>query len=461
MAKKEKKISTGHPWDKLPDETNEKKTKKIRGAEQKLTAVIDTSGIDAPPMLVADQPLIRCMVRSVYDLQGIRIQMGNRITANFKSRLGMDLAKSEKEAAAQDKKVLERLRADYNRITDGIIADGGVIVADLPKQKKFQPYGIITTYAELVMVNQYMKILADEISHFTQLEKLLKGIPIWDEYLSKIDGVGAAAASVMISEINIFITKYVSSLWAYCGLDTVRVGVYKDAEGKDVTLAMTELRCVDPDTESYVTAKGNIPVTITDVGRSKKEWCLVDREYTAKDGTQKTRKSITYNPFLKTKMVGVLASSFLRAGGTIVDGVKMSHVRRLELAKKEGFTDITDENVVTLVIDFLIEKGHNVEVTASQYGKIYYDYKRRLEVHPKHVNKTNGHRHAMALRYMIKMFLMDYWLFHRKLEGLPTPPSWAEAKLGLVHGELSPGKFPGGVTSVEQIPGMSPDTDEG
>jgi hypothetical protein len=34
---------------------------------------------------------------------------------------------------------------------------------------------------------------------------------------------------------------------------------------------------------------------------------------------------------------------------------------------------------------------------------------------------------------MIKMFLGDLWCEWRELEGLPTKPTYAEAKLGLVH----------------------------
>lgn len=41
----------------------------------------------------------------------------------------------------------------------------------------------------------------------------------------------------------------------------------------------------------------------------------------------------------------------------------------------------------------------------------------------------------MAIRYMIKMFLKDLWVAWRTLEGLPVTPDYAEAKLGMKHGE--------------------------
>ena len=41
---------------------------------------------------------IRCLVRGLYDIQKLRIQIGNRITANFKAKeLGQTAGKSEEE----------------------------------------------------------------------------------------------------------------------------------------------------------------------------------------------------------------------------------------------------------------------------------------------------------------------------------------------------------------------------
>lgn len=95
------------------------------------------------------------------------------------------------------------------------------------------------------------------------------------------------------------------------------------------------------------------------------------------------RMGITFNPFLKTKLY-VLATSFIK------------------------------------------QKGG--------YREIYDGYKHRLENSPHHVEKSKGHRHNMAMRYMVKMFLKDFWEQWRQLEGLPTPGPYSEAKLGLVHG---------------------------
>ena len=65
-------------------------------------------------------------------------------------------------------------------------------------------------------------------------------------------------------------------------------------------------------------AEGKYPVTLETVGRSKKAESLVNRKYIGRDGVEKTKLSITFNPFLKTKLIGVLATSFLRGGGIIL-----------------------------------------------------------------------------------------------------------------------------------------------
>jgi len=116
--------------------------------------------------------------------------------------------------------------------------------------------------------------------------------------------------------------------------------------------------------------------------RSKRTEHLVDREYIDKKGKLKTKKSITFNPFLKTKLLGVLGPSFLKAGQT------------------------------------------------SPYAKIYYDYKNRLENHKIYKDTTKGHRHKMANRYMVKMFLIDLHINWRSIAGLPVSDPYHIAKLG-------------------------------
>lgn len=395
-----------------------------------------------------DNTIIRSMVRGTYDLQSLRVCMGNRIVANFKSRLGLKQdGMSEKQLAKQEKAVLDMLRTDYKRITDGVILEGEeAVYSKIPTEKQFKGGEIISSYAELVLVEGYMNILKDEETGFKRLDKLLATVPIYTEFLSKIDGMGVQMAGVIISEIDIHAAEYPSSIHKYCGLDVIKVGVYTDEAGKEHRIPAWQVteyfESEDADPNATTMMFGKYKAKLVDEGRTRKEHALVIRHYTKKDGEEATRKSITFNPFLKTKLIGVLGGSLLKVGTYTVDGKKMGAARREELATSLGFkfdkeSDLDKGDQVT---GFLLSRGYDVVIERAHYGKIYDDYKNRLEQNPVHQDKTPLHRHNMAIRYMVKMLLIDLYNAWRPLEGLPVAPTYAEGKLGLVHGVMTPEK---------------------
>ena len=63
---------------------------------------------------------LKSIVRGAYDIQALRIQMGGRIVANFKAKLGMEPSVKEDAADQDAKKVLDYLKAEYKLITDGM-----------------------------------------------------------------------------------------------------------------------------------------------------------------------------------------------------------------------------------------------------------------------------------------------------------------------------------------------------
>ena len=104
-------------------------------------------------------------------------------------------------------------------------------------------------------------------------------------------------------------------------------------------------------------------------------------KYINKEGKEDYKRGITYNPVLKTKLIGVLGSVLLR-------------------------------------------------IKSPKYSQIYYDYKDRLCNNPYYDNIRPAAKHAMATRYMIKQFLRDLWVTWRQLEGLPVDEPYEVAKLG-------------------------------
>jgi len=286
----------------------------------------------------------KALVRTMYDVQMERIQTGNRITAEIKARLGQRPGESEQDLDEVAKTVLASARREYKRITDAFVLNQ----AHKYLKVDFEGYEIITDAGLLVFVDLYEKQLANEEKMAKVIGKIVQQHDLWGAFLEQVRGCGPLMSAVILSEFNIHKAERISQFWAYAGLD-----VASDGRGR---------------------------------GRYKEH--LVDQEYTDKEGKQATKKGITFNPFLKTKLVGVLASCFLKQ-----------------------------------------------PAESCKYRKVYDDYKHRLENHPKHAEKTKGHRHAMAMRYMIKMFLLDLWMSWRTLENLPVTAPYHEAVLGHKHHE--------------------------
>ena len=300
-----------------------------------------------------DRLALRSFVRGAYALQNTRIRLGQRLVAQKKARMGV--VPGEKEdgtLSPEDQKLLGKMTAEYGRLTDKLLKH--------PTPTKFKGTPLISTHCELSLTRQYVLALENEKSEFRMLAGLLKQYPLWTEYLVDVKGCGPAMAAVIISEINIHKAEYVSSLWKYCGLDVAKDGA----------------------------------------GRSRRQEHLVDRNYTTREGKAATCKGLTYKSVVKTKLIGVLAGSFLRTKNEEYSQIYNDYKHRLENHKVYGI--------------------HND-------GKIVPHGKREVYV-------SKGHRHYMALRYMIKMFLKDLYKVWREQEGLVVNPPYQEAKLGHVHG---------------------------
>lgn len=278
--------------------------------------------------------MLRTMIRSAYDLQRLRIETGNRIVAQFKSKLGYKPSTKEKDSLDDEgQDLLTDLKTRFKKLTEGV-------ARELPAKKQWKGDGVVSTYTEACLLHQYFTLEKNEASQFRRLEQALEEFPIYTEFLSGVRGCGAAMSAVIISEIDITKARYVSSIWKYAGLD-VEAGS----------------------------------------GRSRRKEHLITVPYVNKAGEEAKRLAITFNPFLKTKLTGVLASCLIKAGN-------------------------------------------------ERYRAVYDGYKHRLENHVSWSQKTKAHRHNAAMRYMIKIFLMDLYAAWRPLEGLETHLPYGQAKLG-------------------------------
>lgn len=291
---------------------------------------------------------IRALTRGAYDLQKMRIQIGLRVVANFKAKLGQAPSQTEEDTLDNEaKKLLEQIRKDYTRITDGIAER---IEAGKRQPRIFVGEGLISEFAEFALVRTYFSMEKTEDEAFDGLGKVLVEHPIYP-FLKSVRGCGPAMMGVIISEIDIHKANYPSSLHMLAGLDVAQDGA----------------------------------------GRSRRKEHLVEKTYINREGEEAIKNGLTYNPWLKTKLVGVMSGCMLKAGGPHVDA--------------------------------------------------YRAYKHRLECNPKHADKTPAHRNRMALRYMIKLFLNDLYNAWRAVENLPIHPPYHEAKLGIVHSQPTTGEL--------------------
>lgn len=347
-----------------------------------------------PPATVSDNAPatvdpMTIIVRSFYDLQALRLQVGGRISTNFKARLGQVGGVPEEEAITdeEDVAVLDEIRSSYTLISKGIaervVAEAATrgekpklrrgALADMPTREQFNAHiaallgmnkdklPLITSFVEFSLVHRFLELHKAEQQQLKLLEEVLEESPLYTGYLKDIKGVGPAMAGILLAEIDLTKAKYASSLWAYAGYD------------------------VAPDGR----------------GRSRRKEHLREVQYRDKNNELKTKVGITYNPTLKTKLY-VLATCLLRSSN-------------------------------------------------EKYKEIYVNYKNRMENHERFGVRNDGkkdeegqfitskaRRHAQSIRYVIKRFLADYYENGRPILGLPVHRPYHEAKLGMApHGKAS------------------------
>jgi len=204
----------------------------------------------------------------------------------------------------------------------------------------------------IAKISENLKSLEDD--QLDVIRKILKGMPIWTDFLDGVKGIGPTLAGVLISELDIDEASSVSKMWRHCGLGVV--------DGK------AERR-----------VKG---------------------------------QQLAYNAFLKTKVIGVLGPSFLRAM------VRRCNVHKADPKEKDRTIELEKSRASLACGDCKFDG----------YAKVFADYKHRLN--NKDWGKSDGHRHNASIRFMVKRFLQDLYVAWRTLEGLPVRPPYAEEYLG-------------------------------
>ena len=336
------------------------------------------------------------LVQSLYQIQKLRIGLGNRIYAHCSVNLGIkpgEKKDDQKEAA----KLMKQLEAEYKDITTAL-ADS-ILSEDLREQlrkKKIDVDSLSFNTKDAKKINQAIDRNASLIKHFdnnlirndaefqmarmwSQLRMIESGISdelgniigkfdMWNSFLVGVAGIGPTLASCLISTINMKKCYTVQSLWKYCGLDVV---INANGEGE---------------------------------GRSKKAEHMEKRQYIDKEGKLKERMSLTYNPWIKTKLMGTISGMFMKLNKeyrSIYDDIKL----RLNESERPN------------IMRPKISNGQPVK--DKKTGEVIM-----VQAYPK------ARINMMSQRYMVKMFLLDYWVHGRILLGEPLDVPYAQDKLG-------------------------------
>lgn len=292
---------------------------------------------------------LRILLKLFYDIQKERIAVGNRIISYFRLAVGMSPQEPDKPDVDPDEdSLLQNVILEYCRMQD-VYTETVNNSRTTPRVStfisKFSDKSYIMSETEWTLCRVYQDLSVSESQLKSRLEKEVQRHPMWDQFFSEVKGCGPLMSAVCIAYFDPYQARHCSSFWKYAGLDTVET---TDKDGNKIR-------------------------------QGRRAWHTEKRAYIDRDGNPAEKTSLTYNPFVKTKLIGVLGTSFIKQGG--------------------------------------------------KYRKIYDDYKFRLQNRAGE-SLTPAHIHAMAIRYAVKQFLRHMWVEWRTLEGLPVSEPYEVAYLG-------------------------------
>lgn len=295
-------------------------------------------------------------------------------------------------------------------------------------QNKAKAAEIVLHELDLVRLERQKKALevAEKIA-LKDVEECLWRIPFYQDVLSdkqKYRGIGPTMAGVILSHFDFARQETVSQCWAFCGLRPMpafRCNVCQSVcePNKDETEfthpKIDKIKC---------STKGRQFLDRADVYESAQ--------------AQRAHKGekLNFNKWLRTKMVGVLGSVILkmttyrcRECQESMENIKDDKKRPTEFfrhhKKKDGEMECPLSTRQFTKADLFKDD--------APFRKFYDNYKHRKEQAGWGV--SDGHRHNAAIRYMIKMILLDIHTKWRNFHGLPVRVPYQEQYLGHKHHE--------------------------
>lgn len=111
------------------------------------------------------QASLRSLIEEFHDLQTLRIQLGDRLVAYFKIKLGQKPNEKEETPSAEAGALLKNLRILYRKMTYGIHP---------LTSKTFKRSGIISSFSEYAMVQMYIQLRREEVRERKVIKDVVK-----------------------------------------------------------------------------------------------------------------------------------------------------------------------------------------------------------------------------------------------------------------------------------------------
>lgn len=238
---------------------------------------------------------------------------------------------------------------------------------------------------------------------FERVKQLLQTSSFYVKVLASDEprwkGFKETMAAVLISEVDIERATTVSKLWRYAGL--CPIAVLRCKHCNRIVEPAAKVRgckcdaCVGVEVRAERYSKNQHVLdhegtVVHAVKKANEKACKavfigptdenLYRSARSEHAVEKEKRP--FNLFLKTKMLGVLGTNLLRCGNEV-------------------------------------------------WRPLYDQYKQRMLDAGK--GTSDGNRHNAAVRYMVKMFLLEIWKEWRAHEGLEVRPTYQEEKLGHKH----------------------------
>jgi len=224
---------------------------------------------------------------------------------------------------------------------------------------------------------QYLQMISDSFLQLekagqAQLKRHLKGIPIYDEWLAGVRGVGPAISAILVAIVDIYEAHTPSALNKFMGL-------------------------------------GVDPVT----GRAER---------------RTEGKKLSYDPWNKSKALEIVGKCLIKAKNPIYKKVydERKHRRQnQQVPTCMGCNGTGKRTIVQREVETAIgvKKPRGAKECWNCNGT----------GGPAPWGGDDAHREIDARRFMVERFLFDFWTAWRKLEGLPIRVPYAEEYLGRGH----------------------------